>query len=238
MATIISTRTTTDGMVQGADMRALVRLLWLASPALPVGAYGYSRGLEQAVARGYVHDESSLEGWVRGVLTRQLACLDAPVMVRVLRAARRDEFAEVARWSELLAANRESRELSLEDVQVGASLLRLLREQGVEGASRLGNKAGHATAFGVACAHYGVAEEAAVSAYLFSFAESQVTAALKCMLLGQTAGQRVLGSLIRVIDGLVHTVLTRDDGELGSFAPGLALLSALHETQYSRLFRS
>lgn len=237
MITITTTRTTTD-VVAGADMRALVRLLWLASPALPVGAYGYSRGLEQAVARGFVHDEGSLERWVGGVLTRQVACLDAPIMVRVLRAARADDFAAVERWSELLAANRESRELSLEDVQVGASLARLLCELGVESAARLGKRAGHATAFGVACAHYAVSDQAAVSAYLFSFAENQVTAALKCMLLGQTAGQRVLGSLMSRVDALIPVVLTREDDELGSFAPGLSLLSALHETQYSRLFRS
>lgn len=218
--------------------RALVRLLWLASPGLPVGAYAYSRGLEQAVTRALVHDEGSLERWVRGVLTRQLACLDAPVMVRVLRAARREDWPEVARWSEFIAANRESRELALEDVQVGASLTRLLRELCVPSAGRLGPKDGHAIAFGIACAHHDIDEASAVSAFLFTFVENQITAALKCMQLGQTAGQRVLTALMATIDALVEQVLRREDHQLGSFAPGLALLSALHETQYSRLFRS
>src|SRR4051812_39211955 len=98
---MITTITTMPTMTDGAlgvvgsrgDARAMLRLLWLASPALPVGAYGYSRGLEQAVTRGLVHDEASLTRWIRGVLTRQLATLDAPVMVRVLRAAGAERWA-------------------------------------------------------------------------------------------------------------------------------------------------
>jgi urease accessory protein len=232
---------TADTMIECA-LPALGRLLWLASPALPIGAYAYSRGLEQAAARGLVEDEADLGRWIAGVLAQQVASLDAPVMLRVLRAARAGDFAAVARWSEFLCANRESCEFALEDAQLGGSLCRLLQDLGVQSAARLveqpGVKLGHATVFGVACAHFAITEQAAVLGYLLSFAENQVTAALKCMRLGQTAGQRVLTSLLTTIDALVPQVLVRPDRELGAFAPGLALSSALHETQYSRLFRS
>jgi urease accessory protein len=90
----------------------------------------------------------------------------------------------------------------------------------------------------VACARFHVPERAAVSAFLFAFAENQVTAALKCLSMGQTAGQRVLNELMSEIEGLSQSVLARPDAALGSFAPGLSLASALHEAQYSRLFRS
>jgi urease accessory protein len=223
------------------SLHALSRLLWLASPGLPIGAYAYSRGLEQAEARGFVHDAASLERWIDGVLTHQVATLDAPVMVRVRRAAAAGDLAAVARWNEFLCANRESSEFALEDAQLGASLARLLGELGVEQAARLsrqGARPGHAAVFGVACAHFGVAPEASVVAYLMSFVENQVTAALKCLQLGQTAGQRVLSALIARVDALVASVLARPDAQLGSFAPGLAMASALHESQYCRLFRS
>jgi urease accessory protein len=221
---------------------ALARLLWLSSPALPIGAYAYSRGLEQAATRGLVSDEASLASWIDGVLSYQVASLDAPVMLRVQRAAAQGDASSVAHWNEFLCANRESAEFALEDAQLGGSLLRLLEAQGVQ-AERLleacrDHKPAHAAVFGVACAHFRIAPEASVLGYLMAFAENQVTAALKCLQLGQTAGQRVLGTLIAKLDALVGAVLARPDAELGAFAPGLALASALHESQYTRLFRS
>jgi len=222
--------------------QALARLLWLSSPALPIGAYAYSRGLEQAAERGLVSDEGSLTRWIDGVLTHQVASLDAPVMLRVQRAAAAGDASAVASWNEFLCANRESAEFALEDAQLGGSLARLLAAQGVEAVRLLGAcadpKPAHAAVFGVACALFGIAPEASVLGYLLAFAENQVTAALKCLQLGQMAGQRVLGALIARLDALVSSVLARPDTELGAFAPGLALASALHESQYTRLFRS
>ena len=228
-------------MTEGSR-QPLARLLWLSSPALPIGAYAYSRGLEQAVARGMVSDEASLGRWIDGVLTHQVASLDAPVMLRVLRAATAGDGAGVAYWNEFLCANRESAEFALEDAQVGGSLLRLLRDQGVDAVRMLDPCAelrpAHAAVFGVACAHFRVPPDHSILGYLLAFAENQVTAALKCLQLGQTAGQRVLNASMAKLDALVAAVLERPDAELGAYAPGLALASALHETQYSRLFRS
>jgi urease accessory protein len=228
-------------MIDGSR-QALARLLWLSSPALPIGAYAYSRGLEQAAERGLVTDEASLERWIDGVWVHQVASLDAPVMLRVQHAAAAADAETVTHWNEFLCANRESAEFALEDAQLGGSLVRLLSSQGVEAAWLLAAcadpKPAHAVVFGVACAHFGIAPEASVLGYLLSFAENQVTAALKCLQLGQTAGQRVLGALIAKLDALVAAVLARSDAELGAFAPGLALASALHASQYTRLFRS
>jgi urease accessory protein len=226
------------GTAAAASALPLLRLLWLSSPALPIGAYAYSRGLEQAAARGWVHDEASLERWLSGVLRRQLATLDAPVMLRVSRAATRQDVAGIASWNEFLLAHRESREFALEDTQLGASLARLLRELAGPVAGLLPERPAHATVFGLAAAHYAIAEQAALGAYLFSFAENQITAALKCLSLGQTAGQRLLSRLVEGLGALAQEAWERSDAELGSFAPGLALASALHETQYTRLFRS
>jgi urease accessory protein len=226
------------GQGQPLAAESLLSLLWLSSPALPIGAYAYSHALEQAVVREFVSDESSLVRWVRGVMARQLATLDAPVMVRVQRAAEQDDVAAVLRWNRLLHANRESRELALEDAQLGAALTRLIKERSSLSSWPYTEPLAYAAAYGVACALFRVPEQAAVSAFLFAFAENQVTAALKCLVMGQTAGQRVLKALSGEIAGLTASVLARPDALLGSFAPGLSLASALHEAQYSRLFRS
>lgn len=225
-------------MTEALGAEALLKLLWLSSPALPIGAYAYSHGLEQAVEREFVTDEASLVRWVRGIMARQLATLDAPVMLRVRACAFEEDQAGVLRWNRFLHANRESRELALEDAQLGAALTRLIKERASAEIWPYAEPLAYAAAYGVACARFEVPERAAVSAFLFAFAENQITAALKCMTLGQSAGQRVLRELMSQIEALTSSVLARPDAMLGSFAPGLSLASALHEAQYSRLFRS
>ena len=225
-------------VAQGASgSMALLRLLWLASPALPIGAYAYSRGLEYAVCDGSIADAEGARQWIDGVLERQVAALDAPVLARLHDAWSADNQTDVARWDDFLCAARESGELSLEDGQLSRSLLRLLRETGVARASTPGVRS-YAAAFALACVHWGISRADAVLAYMFVFVESQVTAAIKLVPLGQTSGQHVLTALLARIEQLAGSALGLPDAELGSFTPGLAMASALHETQYSRLFRS
>lgn len=216
----------------------LLRLLQLCSPALPIGAYAYSRGLEGAVQHGWVHDEASALAWIEGVIEASVASMDAPVLLRLYRAFARGEEADVEAWNAFLCAARESRELALEDRQLGLALARVLAEQGVDEAARFREGGAYATLFALACVRWGVSEQDALSAYLFAFAENQVSCAIKLVPLGQSAGQRILARIIGRVDAWVAHAMTLDDADIGSYAPGLALASALHETQYSRLFRS
>jgi len=216
----------------------LLRLLWLASPALPTGAYAYSRGLEQAVTRGWVHDAESVGSWIEGVLTRQVATLDVPLFVRLHAAFGVGAGSDVARYSALARAARESAELQLEEEQLGWALARVLRDSGVPDVERYSELGSFVAVFAFACVHFGIESRAGAAALLFMFAEAQVTAAIKLVPLGQSAGQRVLGRLLLSIDALVDAALALGDDEIGAFTPGLSLASALHETQYTRLFRS
>jgi len=225
-------------MAQASSPMALLRLLWLVSPALPIGSYAYSRGLEYAVSRGWVENEASARDWIDGVLDRQVATLDAPLVARLHDAYTADAPSEVARWSTLSCALRESAETALEDRQLGLALARVLREAGVARAQALPPEGSYVTAFALAAVHYGIARTDAVLAYLFAFAEAQVIAAIKLVPLGQTAGQRVLASLLARIPQLAERALALPDEEIGAYTPGLALASALHESQYTRLFRS
>ena len=222
--------------IMATSTERLVRLLQLASPALPVGAYSYSGGLEAAVEAGIVTDAASAERWIGDVLSHSVARMDAPVLLRLYAAWRAGDAESVARWNELILASRETAELRAETVQMGYSLARLLRELGV-GEIEF-EEIAYPTAFSLAAERWEIEPKAALEAYLWSWLENQAMAAVKSVPLGQTEAQRMLLSLGSRIHDIVGHAGSFADDELCNFAPGLAILSARHETQYSRLFRS
>lgn len=217
-----------------------LRLLQLASPMLPVGAYAYSQGLEWAVERGWVCDEDSAAHWIEGVMAHSLGRLDVPLLARLHRAWRQDDEQAVHRLSRYLDAARESAELKAEQRQLGQSLARLLAALDMDAARPWTDIAysSFATLFALAAVRWEVDESATLNAYLWAWGENQVAAAMKLVPLGQTAGQRILSRLITRIPDLVAHAAELADDQLGFFAPRLALASAQHETQYTRLFRS
>ncbi|MFI5307026.1 MAG: urease accessory protein UreF [Polyangiales bacterium] len=223
-----------------ATLGAELALLRLASPGLPVGAFSYSRGLEPAVAAGWVHDEASAASFVLGTLEHSVCALDGALLVRLYHAWSAGDDAEVRRLTEYLRAFRESSELLLEDEQMGLALGRLLRAQGVAGADlkASGMPPSYTCMFALAAVRWGIGLEQAVGGFFWAVCESQVSAALRLLPLGQTAGQRMLERAIAVIERCVPRALATPDDQIGNVAPGLALPSAQHELQYSRLFRS
>ena len=218
-----------------------VRLLQLASPALPVGAYSYSQGLEAAVDAGVVRDAASAQAWIGDVLDFSLASMEAPILLRLTAAWRDGDYAATCRWNAELLAARETAELRAEAVQMGYSLRRLLRDLGVDGVERLdgmGEDVSFATAFAFAAQAWAIEPREALAAYLFGWIENQALAAVKCVPLGQTDGQRIIHELAARIAPAVERAQHLGDDALANFAPGLALASARHETQYTRIFRS
>jgi len=217
----------------------LLRLLQLTSPALPVGGFAYSRGLEWAVERS-VRDEASAGSWLFGVLEHGLARLDVPVLARMHRAWADDDADTVRRWSARLLASRETAEFRQEELQTGGALARLLRDLGMPGAGEwvACPRRTFAALFALAGARWGIETGDLCAAFLFAWAESQVAAAIKLVPLGQTAGQRLLVEAGTRIPGLTALGLSLDENEIGGTVPGQVMASALHETQRTRLFRS
>ena len=206
----------------------LARLLQLASPALPVGAYSYSGGLEAATEAGIVHDAASAERWIGDVLELSIARMEAPILFRMLQ--------DQENWNEIFLASRETAELRAETVQLGYSLNRLLEDLGL--GELPVEEPSFPAAFAYAATQWQIEPEAALQAYLWTWLENQVMAAVKAVPLGQTDGQRILLSLGDRLPSIAKKAMQIEDQELGNFAPGLAMLSSKHETQYSRLFRS
>ena len=225
-----------------APMLALVRLLQLASPALPIGAYSYSQGLEWAVEARLVHDAATARAWIDDVLAHLVARGEAAVAWRLLQTAGRD-WDGFARWNAWFRAARETAELRAETEQMGGSLAGLVRDLGLLDASASAVLARAVpitlpAAFALAAHGFALPARASLVAYLWSWLENQVLAAVKLVPLGALAAQRMLSGLARAIPDAVDVAANIADDDIVTFAPGFALASARHETQYSRLFRS
>ena len=222
---------------------ALLGLLRLASPALPVGGFSYSEALEAAVDAAIVHDEASAALWLSDQLHLSLARADLPLVAAAHEAWRKHDATRIAELNTWLLITRESAELRAQTEQMGRSMLEWLRQQRT-GDERVATLAALAPvpswpiAFALATAQTGAAAHESVLAYGFSWAENQVQAALKSVPLGQNAGQRILARLAQELVPLAEVALTLGDEQRQAFAPLLAIRSSQHETQYSRLFRS
>ena len=219
---------------------ARVRLLQLVSPSLPIGAFTYSQGLEWAVERRWVDDEASLATWLDELLQGPLARTDLPLLARLHAAAAADDLDRFARLADEALAWRESAELRAEERHKGRALGAVLDglEPGLDPAWRHAAGSGYLAGFAWACARWAVPVTQAAEGYAYGWLENQVIAAVKLVPLGQAAGQRVLHRLATRLPALVDGALACDDGALGASATTLAIASACHESQYTRLYRS
>lgn len=232
-----------------------LNLIWLCSPALPVGGFSYSEGLEAAVHAGLVHDEASTAAWLCDQLHLGQARSDLAVCALALQALRQCDVDQLQALSQWVLHTRESAELRLQSTQMGKSLLDWLPARlGPERWAQIQPLARALTAVGATwpaafavAAHalldHASAPQVPTHSVLLSaamgWAENATQAAVRAVPLGQNAGQRVLAQLVAQIDQAVCAALAvRHIDEAQAFCPGLALLSAQHETQYSRLFRS
>jgi len=219
---------------------AMLRLMQLVSPALLVGGFTYSQGLEYAVEAGWVHDPESLRDWLLGLLDDSVAGLDIPVLARLYAACACGDCDAMRNWGDFLLASRETTELRQEERQRARALTRLLVDLEVAEARRWREvlEQCQAAPFALAASRWGIPLRDASLGYAWSWLENMVAAAIKLVPLGQTDGQRLELVLAEAIPAAVARGLRLADHELGGSAPAMALASSLHETQYTRLFRS
>jgi urease accessory protein len=229
-------RTETAAPLDGAS---LLQLIWLASPALPIGGFSYSEGFEAAVEWAGVKDEATAGRWISEQLQLTLARADLAVLAQAVPAWRAGDAARVAALNQWVLTTRESAELRLQTEQMGRSFVEWLRlhHDDVE-AAFTGLSPTYPVAFAFAAARTQASVHDAALAFAFGWAENMVAAAVKAVPLGQSAGQRILARLAADIPAAVRAATRLADDERQSFSPMLAILSARHENQYSRLFRS
>lgn len=238
--TPMATSSTSTPMVDALSATQVLRLCQLVSPALPIGAYNFSQGLEFAVHKEWARDEATTLNWISGVAHHAVTTLDVPLLLRLHDAWGDHDAAQIRRLSAMLLASRESEELRAEERHLGRSLAKVLVSLGVEEAAQWTRDvdASYANLFALAARHWQIPRHTAAAAYLWAWCENQVMAALKLLPLGQTAGQRMLNALLLQIESMVVRATTTTDDDIGVATPLQGMASAWHETQYSRLFRS
>jgi urease accessory protein len=219
---------------------AIAQLLRLASPMLPVGAYAYSQAMEWAAEQKTIADEASALDWIADVLRFNVGTLEGPVWVRLYRAWHERDLDCARHWNERLLALRETAELRAETLHMGGALKAVLEATQEIDTGLLDQLASptFAAAFSFASHGFGVPLREGLTGYFWSWAENQVSAAMKLVPLGQSSGQRMLVKVIGMLPAIVDQALELSDDRLSNFAPGLAIASSRHETQYTRLFRS
>ena len=248
--------TTTErlGVPTALPAQSLLQLIWLASPALPVGGFSYSEGLEAIVSSSQAAPESiaidnfsvlkddGLAVWLCDQLQLTLARGDLAVLAQAIPAWRSSDLSRITELNDWLLHTRETSELRAQAEQMGRSLCMWLRSHDGINPAQLQHceqlPPTYPMAFALAAAQLDASVRDCLLAYAFGWAENMVQAAIKAVPLGQTAGQRILAKLSQAIPEAVQTAIDLHDDERQAFSPMLAIYSSQHETQYSRLFRS
>ncbi len=228
--------------------QALVSLMRLSSPALPIGGFSYSQGLETAIDCGWVKAEADVLEWLQALLDANIGRFDAPLCLALCQAVAGGDIERAKALHQRWLASRETAELLAESLQMGQSLLQMLAGLELDGWARDQVSALRSStepcalpfAWALAARAFQLDPRAALAAWLWSWLENQVMAAIKAVPLGQQAGQRLFSALQPGIAEVLERApaLAADDDQWSNFAPGFAIASARHETQYSRLFRS
>ena len=232
--------TLTDTVMATDSLLAQLRLVHLISPTLPVGAFTYSQGLEWAIEHDWVRGETELLAWIKNLLETNMAHLEIPLLARLYKAALESDSKAQKYWSHFLISSRETLELRQEERNRGRALTALLPELGIpvprEKLPLL--KDCQLTGFAHAAHCWRIPLPLAAAGYVWGWLENITLAGIKIIPLGQTAGQKIIAALTASIPEIVDIGLNVPDQEIGASSPAQAIASSLHESQYTRIYRS
>lgn len=225
-------------MVITTTDNCFLRLLQLSSVSLPVGGYAFSQGMEHAIDQGWITNKRDVADWISLQMQQSVARVDLPVLRLCMIAADQQNTARLLELNDLSLACRETKELRLNDTAMGEALARLMRSLEIDTPFKRMEDISFVTLFAITATHWAIGFDVAALGFTWSWLENQIAAATKLVPLGQTQAQELLGELQPIITEAISTSLALTEDRIGAGLPAIAISSAQHETQYSRLFRS
>ena len=219
---------------------SLLKLMNLMSPTLPIGGFTYSQGIEKAIESNWITDFESAKRWLESQLLINLKFTDLPILMRLYKSVNSKNYKRVTYWSNFLLACRETMELRDEENNRGRSLAKLIesleKDQAKEWSEIL--KTNHLLGYAFLSNVWNISFKKLLLGYSWSWLENQVAASVKIIPLGQTDGQKLLNEIIKKIPNVVKEAEIINDNEIGISQPAFIIASCLHETQYTRIYRS
>lgn len=214
--------------------RDLVRLMAWLSPAFPVGSFGYSHGLEQAISEGLVADRDTLFSWVKALLAHGSGWNDA-VLFKAAYDSRPDELTEIA---DLALALCPSAERLRETRDQGDAFTIAAEQWAVSGgkAAQTPDALPYPVTVAVRCRREDISLEPAITAYLHAFASNLVSISMRAVPLGQSSGVAVLARLEPAILATAERAAQSTLDDLGGSAMISDITSMRHETLETRIF--
>lgn len=211
-----------------ADMISLQVLTSWFSPSYPVGAYSYSHGLEWAIEDNTVRNGEDLQGWISDLLAFGAGRSDAILVAEAYRSSDPHDLMELAE------ALTPSSERHLETMAQGTAFARTTAAVWNIPLEPMP----YPVAVGTAARTLALPLQPLLMLFVQAFAANIVSAGVRLIPLGQTEGQKTTARLMPLIERVAREAEESTVATLGSMSTGADLASMLHETQYTRLYRS
>lgn len=224
----------------------LLKLLHLSDPALPIGGFSHSWGLETYVQRGIVQDEATAKEYVKEMLSQNLHFTDGSLLSLTYDAVLKGKLSDILELDHECSALKTPREIRTGSQRLGWRLIKIFRsslsdslfEKFAASVDAKKTPGHYCITFGFLAAIQGISKKDTLSGFYYNAAAGMVTACVKLIPLSQQQGQQMLMSAHGLIEDLAESSLYPDRNKTGWCCPGFDLRSMQHEQLYSRLYMS